>query len=132
MSGFHDFVSRIGHDKDNKDDTTTTTTHQLQHINIALSMDSSLHTIWTAAESSPFQPAVAKDHQFKLGFGLLLLGISLSGIFALSMLFLSSSLVVQMHGRTDMYVVEPRVSDQIEPSPANVPLLGLPASLAFA
>ena len=49
-------------------------------------MDSSLRDVWTAAESSPFLPAVSKQHQFKIGFGLLLLGLLLSGFFALSRL----------------------------------------------
>jgi cell cycle checkpoint protein len=66
-------------------------------------MDPSLHELWTAAESSPFLPAVAKQNQFLVGFLLLLLGLSLSGVFALK-----------------------------PSSPINVPLLGLPASLALA
>jgi uncharacterized membrane protein (DUF485 family) len=65
-------------------------------------MDPSLHDVWVAAESSPFRPSIAKDSQFTIGFGLLLLGLAFSGVFALS------------------------------PSALNVPVIGVPASLALA
>ncbi|KAI0015397.1 DNA repair exonuclease-like protein [Xylariomycetidae sp. FL0641] len=65
-------------------------------------MDSSLHELWQTAPGSPFLPTVGKGSQFLVGFVLLLLGLSLTGAFALN-----RSLV-------------------------NIPLLGLPASGAIA
>ncbi|KAI8959669.1 hypothetical protein F5Y11DRAFT_296072 [Daldinia sp. FL1419] len=65
-------------------------------------MDSSLHEIWQTAPGSPFLPTVGKGSQFLVGFVLLLLGLSLTGAFALN-----RSLV-------------------------NLPLYGVPASLAVA
>jgi hypothetical protein len=51
----------------------------------AYHMDSkSLHEVWQAAAGSPFLPTVGKGTQFFVGFVLLLLGISITGIFALS------------------------------------------------
>ncbi|KAF4124949.1 hypothetical protein GMORB2_3788 [Geosmithia morbida] len=65
-------------------------------------MDSSLHEVWQAAAGSPFLPAVGKGSQFFVGFFLLVLGILVTGVFALNRSFV------------------------------NVPLLGIPASLAIA
>ncbi|KAJ4263601.1 hypothetical protein NW762_006423 [Fusarium torreyae] len=65
-------------------------------------MDSSLHEVWQAAAGSPFFPTVNKGSQFWVGFLLLLLGFFLTGIFALNRTFI------------------------------NVPVLGIPASLAIA
>ncbi|KAK1752522.1 repair protein Rad1/Rec1/Rad17-domain-containing protein [Echria macrotheca] len=65
-------------------------------------MDSSLHEVWQAASGRPFVPAIGKDNQFLFAFLLVVLGLGLSGAFALN-----RSLV-------------------------NVPLLGVPASLALA
>ncbi|KAI1490455.1 hypothetical protein F5X96DRAFT_635969 [Biscogniauxia mediterranea] len=48
-------------------------------------MDPSLHEIWQTAPGSPFLPTVGKGSQFFVGFVLLLLGLSLTGAFALSM-----------------------------------------------
>ena len=50
-------------------------------------MDSSLHEVWTAAQGSPFVPAIGKDSQFYVGFGLLTLGLFIAGVFTLSMPF---------------------------------------------
>jgi hypothetical protein len=47
-------------------------------------MDSSLHEVWQAASGRPFLPTIGKDSQFFVGFILLLLGILLTGVFALS------------------------------------------------
>lgn len=47
-------------------------------------MDSSLHEVWQAASGSPFLPTVGKGSQFLVGFVLLVIGIALSGLFALS------------------------------------------------
>ncbi|KAJ9161435.1 hypothetical protein NKR19_g2221 [Coniochaeta hoffmannii] len=65
-------------------------------------MDSSLHEVWQAASGSPFLPTVGKGSQFFVGFLLLLIGLALGGLFTLN-----RSLV-------------------------NVPVLGIPASLAVA
>jgi hypothetical protein len=65
-------------------------------------MDSSVRDLWTAAEGSPFVPAIAKQNHFVVSAVLLLLGLSLSGVFAL------------------------------KPSALNLPLVGVPASLTFA
>lgn len=35
----------------------------------------SLNEVWEAASATPFQPFVAKDSQFSVGFSLLLLGM---------------------------------------------------------
>ena len=48
-------------------------------------MDSSLLEVWQSAKGSAFVPAVGKDSQFVIGFALLLVGLSLTGGFALSM-----------------------------------------------
>ena len=45
----------------------------------------SLHEVWQAAASSPFEPAVGKDSQLYVGFLLLLVGLILTGLFGLSM-----------------------------------------------
>jgi cell cycle checkpoint protein len=34
----------------------------------------SLHEVWEAAASSPFEPSVGKDSQLNIGFALLLIG----------------------------------------------------------
>lgn len=47
-------------------------------------MDSSLHEVWTAAQGSPFIPAIGKDSQFNVGFWSLILGLLIAGVFALS------------------------------------------------
>ncbi|OIW26149.1 hypothetical protein CONLIGDRAFT_684676 [Coniochaeta ligniaria NRRL 30616] len=65
-------------------------------------MDSSLHEVWQAASGSPFIPTIGKGSQFFLGFLLLVIGLALSGLFALNR------------------------------SVVNVPVLGIPASLAVA
>ncbi|KAL2112725.1 hypothetical protein VUR80DRAFT_6607 [Thermomyces stellatus] len=65
-------------------------------------MDSSLHEVWTAAQGSPFVPAVGKNSQFYVGFGLLILGLFIGGVFTLNR------------------------------SVGNLPLLGIPSSLAIA
>ncbi|KAK1690236.1 DNA repair exonuclease rad1 [Colletotrichum godetiae] len=65
-------------------------------------MDSSLLEVWQAAASTPFQPAVAKDSQFFIAFLLLLIGVAITGFFALNRSFI------------------------------NIPTLGVPASAAIA
>ncbi|KAK5163782.1 uncharacterized protein LTR77_010456 [Saxophila tyrrhenica] len=60
-----------------------------------------LHDLWEASASQPFQPTVGKDAQLQIGFTLLFLGLIFAGLFGLN-----NSL-------------------------KNVPLYGIPASLAF-
>ncbi|KAF2273446.1 uncharacterized protein EI97DRAFT_383705 [Westerdykella ornata] len=64
-------------------------------------MSEPLLDVWEAASASPFRPTVGKGSQFTLGFTLLLISFVLAGIFGLNRSF------------------------------ANLPLLGIPASLAF-
>ncbi|KAK3950478.1 repair protein Rad1/Rec1/Rad17-domain-containing protein [Pseudoneurospora amorphoporcata] len=65
-------------------------------------MDSPLLEVWHAASGSPFLPTVGKGTQFLVAFLLLLIGFTLTGAFTLNR------------------------------SIVNLPLLGIPASLAFA
>lgn len=65
-------------------------------------MDSSLHEVWQAASGSPFLPTIGKGSQFFVAFVLLSIGLALTGLFALNR------------------------------SIVNVPVLGIPASLAVA
>lgn len=61
----------------------------------------SLHEVWQAAASSPFEPSVGKDSQLYVGFILLLIGLVFTGLFGLN-----RSLIA-------------------------IPAFGIPASLAF-
>ncbi|KAM7222158.1 hypothetical protein V8F06_002430 [Rhypophila decipiens] len=65
-------------------------------------MDSALLEVWHAASGSPFLPTVGKGSQFLVGFTLIVLAFGLTGAFALNR------------------------------SIVNLPVLGVPASLAFA
>lgn len=47
-------------------------------------MDPSVREIWQTADGSPFLPTVGKGSQFLVGFVLVLLGLFLTGAFALS------------------------------------------------
>lgn len=47
-------------------------------------MDSSLHEVWQAAAGSPFLPTVGKNSQFLVAFLLMLLGLFITGLLALS------------------------------------------------
>ena len=47
-------------------------------------MDSSLYELWQSPSATPFLPTIGKNTQFLVGFVLLLLGLSLTGAFALS------------------------------------------------
>lgn len=58
-------------------------------------MDSSLLEVWQAAASTPFQPAVAKDSQFFIAFLLLLIGVAITGFFALSKLCSSTFIEIR-------------------------------------
>lgn len=48
-------------------------------------MDSSLPQLWQSAADGAFLPAVGKSAQFYVGFILLLIGLALTAVFALSM-----------------------------------------------
>lgn len=48
-------------------------------------MDSSLLEVWQSASASPYFPTIGKDNQFFISFVLLLFGLALTGVFALSM-----------------------------------------------
>ncbi|TVY39170.1 DNA damage checkpoint control protein [Lachnellula occidentalis] len=65
-------------------------------------MESSLHQVWESAVGSPFVPTVGKGSQFFLGFTLLTIGFLLTGLFGLNR------------------------------SVVNIPIIGIPASAAFA
>ncbi|KAF1851510.1 uncharacterized protein K460DRAFT_36151 [Cucurbitaria berberidis CBS 394.84] len=73
------------------------------HASIAhpYSMSSPLVDVWEAAASSPFSPTIGKNTQFTVGFLLLFASLVLTTIFSLNR------------------------------SVANLPVLGVPASLAF-
>ncbi|KAF2450526.1 hypothetical protein P171DRAFT_479612 [Karstenula rhodostoma CBS 690.94] len=64
-------------------------------------MSTPLLDVWEAAASSPYQPSISKDSQLTVGAVLLLIALLLAGVFGLNLKFI------------------------------NVPLLGVPASLAF-
>lgn len=49
----------------------------------------SLHEVWESASGNPFYPAVSKDSQFTVGFGLLVLAFILTGLFGLNRSVLS-------------------------------------------
>ncbi|KUI57141.1 hypothetical protein VP1G_04461 [Cytospora mali] len=66
------------------------------------SMDSKLVEVWQTAAGNPFLPTIGKGTQFLVAFVLLILGLSAFGIFALNRSLL------------------------------NVPVIGIPASLAIA
>lgn len=83
-------------------------------------MDSSLLEVWQAAAGSPFFPTVNKGNQFWISFLLLLIGIALTGVFALS-----------KFGRRVLPGVLWLINS-LDRSLVNVPVLGVPASLAIA
>ncbi|KAF2205303.1 hypothetical protein GQ43DRAFT_362651 [Delitschia confertaspora ATCC 74209] len=64
-------------------------------------MSSPLLDVWEAAAASPYSPTIGKGSQFTVGFLLLLISLLLVGVFSLNRSFV------------------------------NLPLLGVPASLAF-
>lgn len=47
-------------------------------------MDPSVNELWQSPSASPFLPTIGKGSQFLVGFVLLLLGLTLTGAFALS------------------------------------------------
>ncbi|KAK0618182.1 hypothetical protein B0T17DRAFT_328106 [Bombardia bombarda] len=86
-------------------------------------MDSSLHEVWQAASGSPFVPTVGKNSQFLVGFFLTVLGIALTGAFALSMFYRHLAATIQNFSRAN------QIPDR---SIVSLPVLGLPASVALA
>lgn len=81
-------------------------------------MESSLHQVWESAVGNPFVPTIGKDSQFTVGISLLVAGILLSGFFGLSM-----SICPHFDDSSN------RNADR---SLLNIPLIGVPASLAVA
>jgi cell cycle checkpoint protein len=49
----------------------------------------SLNKVWEAASASPYSPLISKDHQFSVGFTLLLSAFILTGLFGLNRSFAS-------------------------------------------
>ncbi|PKX92522.1 putative DNA repair protein Rad1 [Aspergillus novofumigatus IBT 16806] len=49
----------------------------------------SLNEVWEAASASPYSPLISKEHQFFVGFSLLLSALVLTGLFGLNRSFLS-------------------------------------------
>ncbi len=84
-------------------------------------MDSSLHEVWQAAAGSPFLPTVGKGTQFFLAFFLLLIGLVLTGVFALS--------ESRVNSLDAIYHTNAAFSDR---SLSNVFVVGVPSSLAIA
>ncbi|KAK3201861.1 hypothetical protein GRF29_164g916476 [Pseudopithomyces chartarum] len=80
-------------------------------------MSTPLLDVWEAAASSPYSPSVSKDSQFTIGASLLLIALLLAGVFGLS-----------MHTRNPRHEF---ATDPPDRSFVNLPLLGVPASLAF-
>ncbi|RMZ12296.1 hypothetical protein D0864_00747 [Hortaea werneckii] len=76
----------------------------------------SLTELWEASAGQPFQPTIAKGTQFTVGFTLLLLAFILTSLFGLN--------AVLAAGRAALI-------DATDNSLKNVPLYGIPASLAF-
>lgn len=83
-------------------------------------MAQSLQSVWQAAAADPFVPTIGKDSQFSLGFSLLTIGILLSGYFGLS-----------EHSQRDSHVCCAELNSFTDRSLLNVPLVGIPASLAI-
>lgn len=81
-------------------------------------MESSLHQVWESAVGNPFVPLIGKDSQFTLGISLLIAGILLSGLFGLSTV--NSPYFGHCPDRN------------ADRSLLNIPLIGVPASLAIA
>ncbi|KAK0337836.1 hypothetical protein LTR94_002929 [Friedmanniomyces endolithicus] len=78
-----------------------------------------LHDIWEASSSQPFLPSIPKGLQFPIAFTLLFIAVLLTGLFGLSML----NYLRQCQTRADL---------PIDNTLKNLPLYGIPASLAFA
>lgn len=85
-------------------------------------MDSSLQEIWQTAPGSPFLPTVGKSSQFLVGFTLLLFGLGLTGAFALSEYLFHTYLALTYSTNLPC----------LDRSLVNLPIYGLPASLAVA
>ncbi|KAI4658581.1 uncharacterized protein J4E79_006987 [Alternaria viburni] len=81
-------------------------------------MSSPLVDVWEAAASSPFSPAFGKNTQFTVGFVLLAISLILTTIFGLSTRHSHAPLANPTHAHTYR-------------SFTNLPVLGVPASLAF-
>ena len=78
-----------------------------------------LHDIWEASASHPFEPTIGKGVQFNVGFTLLLFAFICSSLFGLSM-----STYQMEHSYTNSY-------HGPDNTLKNLPIYGIPASLAF-
>ena len=78
-----------------------------------------LRDIWEASASQPFQPSIGKDSQFTIGFALLLISLIFTGLFGLSMSCFPELLPSMILTR------------DTDNSLKNLPIYGIPASLAF-
>ncbi|KAK0842606.1 hypothetical protein LTS02_016415 [Friedmanniomyces endolithicus] len=78
-----------------------------------------IHDIWEASSSQPFLPSIPKGLQFPIAFTLLFIAVLLTGLFGLSMLIQ----LRQCQTRADL---------PTDNTLKNLPLYGIPASLAFA
>ncbi|TQS37942.1 hypothetical protein Golomagni_01563 [Golovinomyces magnicellulatus] len=83
-------------------------------------MESKLHQVWEGAAANPFYPLIGKNNQLLMGLTLLITGLLLTGFFGLSKhkIFHSKS-----------KAAETPTADR---SAVNIPLIGIPASLAAA
>ena len=82
-------------------------------------MDSSLPELWQSAANGAFLPAIGKSAQFYVAFILLLIGVALTAVFALSMFFcyfigLGPSLMTTR--QTDQPPAFPSSESQLRPS----------------
>ncbi|KAL5437794.1 hypothetical protein PMIN06_010438 [Paraphaeosphaeria minitans] len=82
-------------------------------------MSTPLLDVWEAAASSPYQPSISKDSQLTVGAFLLLIALFLAGVFGLSM----RQLVYAASQNARLTCADLKF--------INLPLLGVPASLAF-
>jgi hypothetical protein len=82
-------------------------------------MESSLHQAWESAVGNPFVPTIGKGSQFFVGSTLLAIGLLLSGLFGLSKFL-------------EPYTVDSKLMLYADRSLINIPLIGIPASVAVA
>ena len=80
-----------------------------------------LRGLWEASAGQPFYPTVGKGSQFAVGFILLLTAFILTSLFGLSM----CSVIQEL--RSELSIL----NDTVDNSFKNIPVYGIPASLAF-
>lgn len=104
--------------------------------------DQSPLALWEASANSPFIPAVGKDAQLLVGFVLLSIGFVLTALFGLSMLlheffvshFTSLPFLASPRPKSPYRhaCIQTNANCCIDLSVKNLPVLAVPASLAFA